>query len=90
MKKSLLFPLILMLTACATPVPVKQRWPDVPSVLMERCPPLKQIPVDRAGLRDMLITVIENYAVYYQCADRMHTWQEWYTQHQKIFQEVNQ
>lgn len=79
----------LFLTGCSTPVPVKQSWPVAPTVLMDKCPPLKQIQNDKAGLKELLLTVIDNYAVYYKCADRVHSWQDWYTQQQKIFQEVN-
>ena len=87
--KSVVAVLALLLAGCATPVPVRQVWPQVPQPLMEPCPPLKQMQTDRPGLKDLLLTVIDNYAVYYRCADRAHTWQEWYREQQKIFEEVN-
>lgn len=78
-----------LLAGCSTPVPVKQRWPESPTVLMERCPPLKQMTAEQNTMRDLLMTVIENYAVYYSCSDRVTSWQDWYNQQKKIFEESN-
>jgi hypothetical protein len=90
MKYLLSIGILLLLSGCASkPVPVKQVWPQVPSVLMEKCPPLKQIQNEKAGLKDLLMTVIENYAVYYKCSDRVQSWQDWHNQQQKIFEDIN-
>lgn len=79
----------LFLSGCSTLVPVKQTWPEAPTMLMERCPPLKQLDKDQNTLRDLLIVVIENYAAYYHCAGKTQSWQDWYNQQQRIFKEVN-
>lgn len=82
--------LIVILTGCGSlpPVPVVPRFPEVPQVLMERCPQLKTIDGDRDSLRDFLKTVIENYAMYYQCADKTHSWQDWYREVKKYYEEL--
>ena len=79
----------VMLAGCATPVPVKQTWPEVPKSLTEPCPDLKQLSKEQGTLRDLLLVVIENYATYYACASRTQGWQEWYEQQKKIFSEAN-
>ena len=80
----------LLLTACATtpPVPVVPRFPEAPSTLLERCPQLKTIEHDRGTLREFLKTVIENYATYYQCADKAHAWQDWYREVKKYYEDI--
>ena len=80
--------LALMLTGCTTVVPVKQQFPVAPAILLERCPDLLQIDDGKNSLRDMLKTVIQNYALYYQCAEKTHGWQQWYTDQKKIYEEV--
>lgn len=79
----------LMLSACSTSVPVKQQFPVAPQVLLERCPDLMQIDDGKNSLRDMLKIVIQNYALYYQCAEKTHGWQDWYQAQKKIFEQAN-
>lgn len=81
--------LTILLTGCATPVPVKQQFPVAPAVLLERCPDLLTIDDGKNSLRDMLKIVIQNYALYYHCAEKTHGWQDWYTEQKKIFEQVN-
>ena len=80
--------LVSTLTGCTTPVPVKQTWPQAPSEIQEPCAPLKQLD-SKATMRDLMMTVIDNYAAYYHCSSKTQTWQDWYRAQQKIFQEVN-
>lgn len=87
--KYLILCLALLVTACSTTVPVKQEFPVAPAVLLERCPDLLTIDDGKNSLRDMLKIVIQNYALYYQCAERTHGWQDWYQQQQKIFNGAN-
>ena len=56
---------LLMLTGCATSVPVKMSFPEAPTVLMEKCPELKALSED-AKLSDVAKTVAINYTTYYQ------------------------
>lgn len=88
MKKFFLVPLLLVLTGCSTVVPVKNEFPVAPSILLEKCPQLKEVDSDKGTLREMLKVVIENYATYYQCAAKTHGWQDWYHEQKKIHDSV--
>lgn len=78
----------ILLSGCSTTVPVRQEFPVAPAILLERCPDLLTIDDGRNSLRDMLKIVIQNYALYYQCAEKTHGWQDWYKEQKKIFDSV--
>lgn len=86
--KYTLLALVLALSACSTTVPVKQDFPVAPQILLERCPDLMQIDDGKNSLREMLKVVIQNYATYYQCAEKTHGWQDWYKEQKKIYDSV--
>jgi hypothetical protein len=86
--KYLILCLALLTSACSTIVPVKQEFPVAPKILLERCPDLLVIDDGKNSLRDMLKIVIQNYSLYYQCAEKTHGWQDWYTQQKKIFDNI--
>lgn len=83
--KYLIIVAALFLSACSTVVPVKKEFPVAPVVLLERCPDLMQIDDGKNSLREMLKVVIQNYALYYQCAEKTHGWQDWYNEQRKIY-----
>jgi hypothetical protein len=87
--KYVLLSLVLWLSACSTTVPVRQEFPVAPAALLERCPDLLTIDDGKNSMRDMLKVVIQNYALYYQCAEKTHGWQDWYGQQKKIHESVN-
>ena len=80
---------VLVLSACSTPVPVKQQFPVAPAALLERCPDLLTIDDGKNSMRDMLKVVIQNYALYYQCAEKTHGWQDWYGEQKRIHESAN-
>jgi hypothetical protein len=86
--KYVLLSLVLWMSACSTTVPVKQSFPVAPQMLLERCPDLLTIDDGKNSMRDMLKVVIQNYALYYQCAEKTHGWQDWYGQQKKIHESV--
>ena len=86
--KYIVLSLALLLNACSTTVPVKQQFPVAPTILLERCPDLLTIDDGKNSLRDMLKIVIQNYALYYQCAEKTHGWQDWYTQQKKVYEGI--
>jgi hypothetical protein len=88
MKKTILV-LTMFLTACATSVPVKQKFPEVPQRLMAKCPNLETVPEDTTSLADLLKVVVKNYSTYYQCAVVTDSWQEWYQVQKIISEEAN-
>ena len=80
---------VLALSACSTPVPVKQQFPVAPAALLERCPDLLTIDDGKNSMRDMLKVVIQNYSLYYQCAEKTHGWQDWYGEQKRIHESAN-
>ena len=84
--RTLILAVALFLTGCSTVVPVKQEFPVAPAILLEKCPDLMQIDDGKNSLREMLKVVIQNYALYYQCAEKTHGWQDWYNQQKKIYE----
>lgn len=81
---------VLILSGCSVLVPVKQKWPEAPVSLQEKCPALKELNKDQTALRDLLMVMIDNYAAYYVCAGRTQGWQEWYQEQKKIREQANQ
>ena len=80
--------LAFLITACSTVVPVTQNFPDVPAVLLEKCPELKTIAGERVTIVEFTRTVSENYTTYYQCAGRTDAWIDWYGQQKKIWEQM--
>ena len=80
--------LAFLITGCSTVVPVAQNFPQVPDMLLEKCPPLKTIAGERVTIVDFTKTVSENYTLYHQCAGRTDAWIDWYVQQKKIWEEM--
>ena len=87
MKYALLI-LAVFLTACSTPVPVSQKFPDVPKALVERCESLKKIEGDKVAITEMLKVVVQNYGMYYECAAKVDGWNDWYQEQKRIYESV--
>lgn len=79
---------VVFLTACSSLYPVKQDFPEAPKVLLDPCPDLMTIDDGKSTMRDMLKVVIQNYATYYQCADKNSGWQKWYKEQKQIYEGV--
>jgi hypothetical protein len=88
MKKISVIFLALFLTACSTTVPVTAKFPDVPILILEKCPQLKKIDGENVSIVDFTKTVTLNYTTYYECAVKNDAWIEWYQKQKKIFEEV--
>ena len=80
--------LAVFLVGCATPVPVSQRFPDVPKALVERCESLRQIEGDKVAITEMLKVVVQNYGMYYECAAKVDGWNDWYQEQKRIYESV--
>jgi hypothetical protein len=78
-----------MISGCSTTVPVKQKFPEVPSALMEKCEPLETIDQPSIVFSEFLKTVTKNYTKNHQCAKIVETWQDWYNKQKEIFESVN-
>jgi hypothetical protein len=80
--------LVVLLSACSTPVPIKQKFPDVPKALVERCENLKKIEGDKVAITEMLKVVVQNYGMYYECAAKVDGWNDWYLEQKRIYESV--
>jgi hypothetical protein len=88
MKKLLLVCAIFALTGCATSVPVKMSFPQVPEDLLQACPDLQQLDADTKKLSEVIGIVGKNYGQYQECQVRVDTWIQWYNAQKKIFEDV--
>ena len=84
--KYIILGLALVLTACSTPVPVSQRFPDVPKALVERCESLRKVEGDKVAITEMLKVVVQNYGMYYECAAKVDGWNDWYLEQKRIYE----
>jgi hypothetical protein len=80
--------LVLVLSACSTVVPVAQKFPEAPTVLMGKCPDLELLGADETSITDLLKSVVKNYTTYYACSIRLEGWQGWYVNQKQIFDSV--
>ncbi len=85
--KYIILSLAIFLSACST-APVKQKFPDVPKALVERCENLKKVEGDRVAITEMLKVVIQNYGMYYECAAKVDGWNDWYLEQKRIYESV--
>jgi hypothetical protein len=79
--------ILLLLTGCSTTVPVKVKFPEAPSVLLEPCKPLEQLSND-AKLSDVARSVTLNYSSYYECTTKHEGFVEWYKKQKQIFEGI--
>jgi uncharacterized lipoprotein YmbA len=86
--KYIILGLALVLAACSTPVPVSQRFPDVPKALVERCESLRKVEGDKVAITEMLKVVVQNYGMYYECAAKVDGWNDWYLEQKRIYESV--
>jgi hypothetical protein len=77
----------LSLVGCATVVPVKAKFPEVPATLLVKCPSLNKLD-EQPKLSDVSKTITQNYSTYYECAVKNDAWIEWYQIQKHIFDGV--
>ena len=85
MKKIALLISAIILTGCATNVPIVPKWPAVPAELLEACPDLKTVDPKNDKLSTIVDTVADNYKEYYECKDNVDSWIMWYKGQQEIW-----
>ena len=86
--KYLVLMLAVFLTACSTPVPITARFPEVPEIIMERCPDLKKIATETTTMSILTTTITENYTTYYECAVKVDAFRTWYDTQKAIFENI--
>ena len=87
MKSYITLLLLILLTGCSTTVPVVAKFPEVPKVLLTKCPNLQELSTD-AKLSDVAKTITINYSSYYECAVKMDAWIEWYNVQKIIYEGI--
>jgi hypothetical protein len=87
MKLHIALLLLISLTGCSTTVPVVAKFPEVPKVLLTKCPNLQELSTD-AKLSDVAKTITTNYSSYYECAVKMDAWIEWYGVQKIIYEGI--
>ena len=86
--RSLLLISLLVLTGCATSVPVKMSFPQVPEALDKPCERLEPLADGKRELSDLLENTTDNYAKAKECNAKANAWKEWYETQKKIFEEI--
>lgn len=86
MKQYLTIIPFVFLVGCVS-VPVERHWPKAPEALQTPAPALKEVPAG-ASASEVFDVVIENYGTYYDIANKLAGWQQWYVDQQKIFESV--
>lgn len=89
MKKLLLFCTAILLSGCATTVPVAAKFPEAPAILLEPCDKLDTIEKEKVYFSEFLKIVVGNYTKYHTCASQNAAWKEWYNKQKEIFEKVS-
>ena len=79
---------LLLLTGCATSVPVTMSFPELPEALSKPCDRLEPLADGKRELSDLLSNTNDNYAKAKECNAKANAWKEWYETQKKIFEEV--
>jgi hypothetical protein len=82
-----ILPILLLISACTT-VPVTPKFPAAPESLLEPAQNLEPLNPNKRELSDLLENVAENYGRYHILELKYQSWQDWYNQQKKIFEEV--
>ena len=85
--KRLILITALLITGCASTVPMVAKFPDVPMDMLVACPDLKQLP-ETTKLSEVLPVIADNYGQYYTCKDTVDSWIDWYNTQKKIFENI--
>lgn len=78
----------MLLVGCGTTAPVAIKFPEAPSVLLEKCPPLQTIEKEEVSIIDITKNVTVNYTTYHECGIKVENWIEWYNDQKKIFEKI--
>lgn len=78
----------IFLSGCLTAVPIKQSFPSVPETMLTRCLELQKLENNSVVLSEMVKSVVNNYALYHECALKTEAWIEWYETNKLIFNRI--
>jgi hypothetical protein len=85
--KKLIILSTLILAGCSTTVPLSAKFPEVPEMLKQKCPPLQQVKED-AKLSELSTAITNNYTSYYECAVLVNSWNDWYNIQKHIYEKA--
>lgn len=85
MKRLLALVPVILLVGCATSVPVKIKFPDVPEDMLIECPALETVDTPTTSLSDVVGIVANNYIQYHECQVKVDDWITWYKAQKDIF-----
>lgn len=89
MKKILAILLLVVVTGCATSVPVAIQFPEIPDQLKEKADNLSPLDTSKkVQLSDIVENANENAGKYYKLKEKYEAWQQWYDAQKKIFDSV--
>jgi len=88
MMRQLLLISVLLLTGCATAIPVKMSFPQLPEALAKPCDRLLPLDPSKKQLTDLLENTVDNYAKAKECYAKNQAWQEWYATQKQIYEDV--
>lgn len=77
MKKLFVTSAFILLSGCATIIPINRHFPDAVPELLIQCPNLKQT-LPTTKLSDVIDTVVDNYGQYHACQSKENQWIIWY------------
>jgi hypothetical protein len=86
--RAIILGLVIALAGCGATTPVKRNFPDAIPELQEKCPTLATVEGTNIAITDLLKTVIKNYGSYYECANKVDGWNDWYGKQREIFESV--
>ena len=86
--RNLLLAGLLLLTGCATSVPVTMGFPQLPEALEKPCDRMEPLAADKKELSDLLENTTDNYSKAKECNAKANAWQEWYETQKKIFEDI--
>lgn len=86
MRLFLISVLTLFLIGCTT-VPVAPKFPQVPTLLLEKCPELNKV-IEEPKLSDIAKTITLNYTTYYECSIKQEAWVEWYNVQKQLYESI--
>jgi hypothetical protein len=84
--KFILLSLLIFLTGCSNTVPLQRKFPEIPNVLLEKCPDLQKTK-ENSNLSDIVKVITTNYSLYHECAAKHDAFVEWYKTQKKIYGE---
>lgn len=88
MKSKIFLVSLLLLSGCATPVPVAIKFPNVPEQLLITCAELEKIPPTEEQLSELAKVVTKNYSHYHECRAKVDAWIDWYKKQKEIHDSV--